>query len=517
MGPTQVPHKVERAVSVGLGGRAARGAAVTLAAQGARMILQLFGVIVLARLLDAADYGLVAMALVIVAFGEIFRDFGLSSAAIQTPTLSRAERDNLFWLNAAIGLLLSTFVFFGAPLVAYVYGHSEVEGITQALASVFLINGLTTQFRASLIREMRFKAVASTEVISAAVGLAVAISVAMSGFGYWALVIQQLTAASVLLFGMALFGRWLPRLYSRSVSVRRFMRFGFGLLGSQIVGYAASNVDTLTLGIRFDPSTLGYYNRAYQLLMTPMSQIRAPSTTVALPVLRHLVDDQPRFDRFVRQGQLALALPVGLAMGLIAGGASALVPVVLGSDWNASIPYLRLFAVATVFATLAYVGYWIYLARGLTNVLFRYSLVSAALKVTCILVGSYWGPLGLAVGYAISPMLEWSLSLWWLARHTHLPQRALYGNAIRVVVQAIIVGCASFTVTTASAGAAPIVSLVLGTLAGVCAYVILVLLIPMFRNDLKQVRAMVSLVRKRSGPSGPTDTLPDSSTEGQDR
>lgn len=501
-------------MNAGLGGRAARGAAVTLAAQVARMIIQLLGVVILARLLDAADYGLVAMALVIVAFGEIFRDFGLSSAAIQAPTLSRAERDNLFWLNAAIGLLLSTVAFFSASLVAYIYGHSEVEGIVQALAFVFLINGLTTQFRANLVRGLRFRAVASTEVLSAAIGLALAIAFAMNGYGYWALVVQQLTAASVLLAGMALMGRWFPRLYSRGVSVRRFMRFGLGLLGSQIVGFAAGNIDTLTLGIRFEPSTLGYYNRAFQLLKTPMSQIRTPSTTVALPVLRHLLDDQPRFNRFVRQGQLALALPVGLAMGLIAGGASAVIPVVLGSDWNASIPYLRLFAVAIVFSTLAYVGYWIYLARGLTHVLFRYSLVSATLRVICILTGSYWGPIGLAVGYAISPMLEWPLSLWWLGRRTAIPQRALYGNAIRVVAQSLIVGCASFAVTTASASLVPIVSLVLGALAGVCAYVILILLIPVFRNDLKQVRAMAALVRNRSAASSPTDKLPDPSTEG---
>ena len=510
-----MPLKVECAVKAGLGGRAARGAAVTLAAQLARMTIQLLGVVILARLLDAADYGLVAMALVIVAFGEIFRDFGLSSAAIQSPTLSRAERDNLFWLNAAIGLALSAIVFFSAPIVAHIYGHTEVEGIIQALACVFLLNGLTTQFRASLIRGLRFRAVAATEVSSAAIGLAVAIIFATSGFGYWSLVIQQLTAATVLLVGMALMGRWLPRLYSRGVSTRRFMRFGLGLLGAQIVNFIAGNIDTLTLGIRFDPSTLGYYNRASQLLQTPMSQIRAPSATVALPVLRHLLDDQPRFNRFVRKGQLALALPVGLAMGLIAGAASAIIPVLLGSEWNASIPYLRLFAVAIAFSTLSYVGYWIYLARGLTNVLFRYSLVSATLKVTCILTGSYWGPIGLGIGYAISRMLEWPLSLWWLGRHTAIPQRALYGNAIRIVVQAVIVGSASYAATTASASFAPIVSLVFGALAGVCAYVILVLLIPMFRDDLKQVRAMASMVRNRSVASRPTNKLPDFLTEGQ--
>lgn len=461
------------------------------------MIIQLLGVVILARLLDAADYGLVAMALVIVAFGEIFRDFGLSSAAIQAPTLSRAERDNLFWLNAVIGLALTTVVFFSAPLVSHIYGQPEVERIIQALAFVFLLNGFTTQYRASLVRGLRFKAVASTEVLSAAIGLAVAIAFAMNGFGYWALVVQQLTAASVLLVGTALMGRWIPRLYSRGVSVRRFMRFGLGLLGSQVVGYAANNIDTLTLGIRFGPSTLGYYNRAFQLLMTPMSQIRTPSTTVALPVLRHLLDDQPRFNRFVRQGQLALALPVGLAMALVAGGASAIIPVLLTAEWNPSIPYLRLFAIAVIFQTLTYVGYWVYLARGLTNVLFRYSLVSAVLKVACILGGSYWGPVGLAVGYAVAPLVSWPISLWWLGRHTEIPQRALYGNAFRIIAQALFIGGASFTVTYLTESFSPSSSLALGVLAGICIYLILVALVPMFRRDLKQVFAMVALVRDR--------------------
>lgn len=497
----------ERTVSTtGLGGRAARGAVVTLVAQLARMVIQFLGVVILARLLSPDDYGLFALAVSIVTFGELFRDFGLSSAAIQAPTLSRAERDNLFWLNAAIGAILALIVFAGAPLIANVSGHPDLREVTQALAVVFLLNGLTTQYRANLVRGLRFKAIAATEVSSAALGLAAGIIGAMAGLGYWALVIQQITAAAILLLGMALAGRWLPGLYTRSVSVRRFMRFGISLLGSQIIGYLANNADTWIIGVRFGTGILGFYNRAFQLLMTPMNQIRTPSTTVALPVLSQLSDDQPRFDRFVRQGQLALALPVGLAMALVAGGASAVVPVLLGSEWSPSIPYLRLFAIAAVFQTLAYVGYWIYLARGLTAILFRFSIVSALLKFACILVGSYWGTIGLAVGYALSPALQWPVSLWWLGRNTKIPQRALYKNAFSVVAQALVVGCASFAATTFSSGLGPLVSLLLGALAGVAAYLVLIAAVPSFRNDLKDVFAMASLVRNRSGKPRTDDT-----------
>ncbi|MFN8047281.1 MAG: lipopolysaccharide biosynthesis protein [Ancrocorticia sp.] len=488
--------------STGLGGRAARGAAVTLVAQAAKMITQFLGVVILARLLNSDDYGLFALAVSIVTFGELFRDFGLSSAAIQSPTLSRAERDNLFWLNTAIGAVLSIIVFAGAPLIASFSGHPDLKQVTQVLSVIFLLNGLTTQYRANLVRGLRFKAIAATEIASAVLGLTVGIISAVAGLGYWALVIQQMTTAATLLIGMVIAGRWLPRLYTRSVSVRRFMRFGISLLGSQIIGYAANNVDTWIIGIRFGTGILGFYNRAFQLLMTPINQIRTPSTTVALPVLSQLTNDQPRFDRFVRQGQLALALPLGLAMALVAGGASAIVPVILGNEWAASTPYLRLFAIAALFQTLAMVGYWIYLARGLTSVLFRYSIVQALIKFSCIIIGSYWGTIGLAVGYMIAPALSWPISLWWLGRNTPIPQRALYKNAFSVVAQAAVVGCASYAATTASAGLGSLISMILGALAGVAAYLVLIGVVPAFRNDLKDVFAMAAMVRNRPGKPG---------------
>ena len=90
-----------------LGQRAARGALVTLTAQALKILVQLASVVVLARLLAPHDYGLVAMVLALIGVGEIFRDFGLSTAAIQAQTFSTAQRATLFWINGAIGLALA--------------------------------------------------------------------------------------------------------------------------------------------------------------------------------------------------------------------------------------------------------------------------------------------------------------------------------------------------------------------------------------------------------------------------
>ena len=105
----------ERPSVAGLGARAARGAAVTLGAQGGKVLVQLASVVVLARLLTPHDYGLIAMVVAIIGVGELFRDFGLSSATIQAETVTPGQRSNLFWVNTAIGAALTAAVFTRSP------------------------------------------------------------------------------------------------------------------------------------------------------------------------------------------------------------------------------------------------------------------------------------------------------------------------------------------------------------------------------------------------------------------
>ena len=123
------PVKEAEEPTARLGARAARGAAVTLGAQGGKVLVQVASVVVLARLLSPHDYGLIAMVVAIIGIGELVRDFGLSSAAIQAPTLSTKQRDNLFWINTGIGVGLAIVVYLGAGLLVGPAGFGRRRGI----------------------------------------------------------------------------------------------------------------------------------------------------------------------------------------------------------------------------------------------------------------------------------------------------------------------------------------------------------------------------------------------------
>src|SRR5688572_8164563 len=105
-----------------LGRSAARGGVVTMAGQGVRALLQAASIVVLAPLLGPADYGYVAMIGAVVGAATILQDFGLSRAAVQAPSITRGQRDNLFWLNLACGTAAAAVVVAGAPALATFYG-----------------------------------------------------------------------------------------------------------------------------------------------------------------------------------------------------------------------------------------------------------------------------------------------------------------------------------------------------------------------------------------------------------
>lgn len=480
-----------------LGARAARGAAVTLGAQGAKVLVQVASVVVLARLLSPHDYGLIAMVVAIIGVGELVRDFGLSSAAIQAPTLSTKQRDNLFWINAGIGVVLAIIVYLGAGLVALIYNEDALIPIARALCLTFVLNGLATQYRADLVRRLKFARLATADITAPAIALAFAIVAGFLGWGFWALVVQQLTQALVLLVIVAVSAHWIPGLPKRGTELGPLLRFGGNLLATQLVGYISNNVDSVVIGVRFGTNALGFYSRAFQLLMTPLNQVRIPLTTVALPVLSRLNGEVRRSNEYICQGQLALGYTLMAGLGLVAGASEPIAAIFLGDQWLSVAPILRLLAIAGIFQTVAFVGYWVYVSRGLTGDLFRYTLISSAIKVVCILIGSQWGVLGVAAGYAIAPALSWPISFWWLSRRTELPTKRLYGGAGRILAFVMVTGGAAGLVSFLLVSFGPWAQLGAAILTTAGVYGLAALIVRPIRRDLSLVIRLIRLIPQK--------------------
>lgn len=427
--------------------RAARGASVTAFAQLGRLVVQLAGLVVLARLLPPEDFGLVAMSSAIVGLGDVLRDFGLSSAAVQAKSLSRAQASNLFWVNAGMGLILTTTVLGIAPALGLFYGDERVTWITLAIAGTFLINGLQVQIQVQLIRAMRFGAVSGSDLFAQVVGLALAVIAAIGGLSYWALVIQLVAQPFTLLVTRALVARWYPGKIDRSGDIRGFVRYGSSLVGTQVAVYVSSNVDSVIMGSAFGAQPLGLYNRAYQALVLPLSQFLAPMTNVALPVLSKLNAERYRFQRYLEHAQLVVAYVTATVYALLASVARDLIPMLFGPAWQDTAYFFVILAVGGIFQAANYSSYWVYLAMAKTGSHFRYSLAARTLLVACLLVGAVMGPFGIAAGYSLAMVLALPLSMVWLARTTGVDVRPISFITLRSSTLALIAGAAGYSIS----------------------------------------------------------------------
>jgi len=283
---------------------------------------------------------------------------------------------------------------------------------------------------------------------------------------------------------------WLPGWFRRAVSVRRFLKFGLRLAGSQVLGYIGNNTDTVVLGLTVSPSQLGIYNRSYQLIMTPLGQIRGPLNTVAVPVLSRTQRDEPVFQSYVTRGQMAMGYTLVVGLAVIAGAAGPLVAVLLGPQWVDATQVLRLLAIGAAFQTLSYVGYWVYVTKGLVDHLLNYTIFSTVFRVACVIAGSAFGVLGVATAMAVVPLCLWPVSFWWLSRRASVPIRQLWLGGLRVIAFAAVVGGLAALVVAATTGVATWLSMVLALLAGAAAYAALGWGVPLFRRDLRSVIAL---------------------------
>lgn len=426
--------RVDEAEHAGLGRSAARNAALTLGGQGGRFLLQLASVVVLSRLLTETDYGLVGMVWAIIGVGHILKDFGLGSAAIQARSLSRGQRDNLFWLNAAAGLLLCCVAMASAPVISGFYGRGDLVPLVWGLAPTLLLSGMTTQYRSDLTRRLKLGRVALAEISSTVLGLGAGITGAIWGLGPNALVAQQLVGGVCALVFFVVLAGWLPRLYRRSEAMRPLFKFGLPIFGSQMLTYAVNNADSVLIGKFFGPVPVGLYNRSLQLVRVPMNQLRGPLDTLSLSVLSRLHDDDAKFMQFVQRGQLVMIYPLLAAAGGLIAAAPAVVDLALGPRWAETAVFIQLLALGEGMTSVAAVGGWIYASRGLATQLMKFTAFSAVVRMGLMLAGAAFGPIGVAGGFALGHMLLWPVSLWWIGRLSGLDTSPLIASALRVMV-----------------------------------------------------------------------------------
>lgn len=354
-----------------------------------KILIQIISLTVLARLLQPHEYGVMAMATVIINFALIIRDLGTSSVIIQRKTLTIKLKSSVYWLNVMMGCGIGLLIIIFSPIISSLFHTNQLTLILVFLAFNFPIANATSVQQALLERESKFKLLAGIEIKSSCLGLFIAIVMAYSGFGVYSLVVQSLVINILSSMQLWRLSTWKPDFTFDKADIASVFSFSGNLSVFNIINYFSRNADNIIIGHLFSATVLGAYSLAYRIMLFPIQSMTLIANRSLFPIISRKQDDLIQIKKLYLHVITVIASITAPMMSSLAILRVPFVDLVFGSNWD-SIPILLLWLAPTGFIqSIVSTSGSIFMAKNKTNLLVRVGLCSSFLQVSAIIVGAH--------------------------------------------------------------------------------------------------------------------------------
>jgi teichuronic acid exporter len=410
-----------------------------------RQGLQFVVAIVLARLLDPSEFGTVATLAFFIAIATVLMDGGFSIALLQRQDIDHVDESTVFWFNLAIGTGLSVLLALAAPELAAFFNLPVLRSLAPVLGLTIFMASLGSIHATLINKRLEFRKLLGVNVGATLVASAVAIALAVLGYGVWALVAQALVMAAVTTAMLWAVDGWRPAWAFSAASVRKLFAFGGYSLASSLLEAAYSRLYTLILGRWFGARDLGYYSNADATQQMPTRFLSAVLLRVALPMFAEAATNREKLRRGM---QLSIRATMLVNAPLMFGGAvlaEPLVQVLFGTRWLPAAPILSVLCLAGALYPLHALNLNVLLAQGHSKQMLHIELVKKVMGIALIVAGSFFGVMGIAWSQVVFSLLA-------LVLNTHYSARMIgYGLVAqsRDFLPAVVLALAMATVVAA--------------------------------------------------------------------
>lgn len=400
--------------------KAVRGASINVVGQFLGFIFHTIGVIVLARLLMPEAFGIVAM---VTAFSLWFMNFGFNGFTefiIQKQEISEKEVNAIFWSHLILATCLSlVFIILGFFLVEF-YQEPALSSVAAAMASSFILYALFTTHFALLKRDMKFTAIAIVELIAVIASIALSISAALGGMGYWAVVIRQL-AIPVILFPAGWFlSPWRPGRPEQLQRALPAIKYAIKVYCNFTLGYLTKSIDKVLMGKFHGSAPLGTYDRAYHLSSIPVGQLLSPLHNVALATLSRLKHDRERFISYYIKSVSMVSFVGALVALIFTITAQDVIVLLLGPQWFESGKVATALGPG-IAAMLVYGTHsWLHLSLGTPGRWLQWNIFATGITIAAFFIAAPYGAVAMGIAYSASAFILILPGLWFAGRPIHL-------------------------------------------------------------------------------------------------
>jgi O-antigen/teichoic acid export membrane protein len=460
---------------------------------------ELLRTMVVAYFLSAADFGLMAMVLLVIAFIQMYTDLGLGAAIIHRQHTTRQELSTLYWLNLAVGLLVLALVWLGAPAVSIFFREPRVLPLLRLVALVFVLAPIGSQFDILLQRDLAFEVLAIRDIIASLGNTLVAIAGCVYGLGVWALIwgfIANTVLRTVLLAHVG-WKRFRPLWHFDRRDLKGYIQFGVFQVGERTANYLGQRLDQLLIGTLLGAQALGYYSFAFNLTVQPMYRINPILNKVAFPLFSRVQHDRAKLKAgYMKLVNFLSTVNAPLLIG-VAIVSPVAVPLFFGSKWLNSIALIQPLCLVTLLRTIGNPVGNLLLAKGRADLGFKWTALIVVISVPVIYGGGkIAGAFGVAVGLLVLQGFLAVPSYFYLIRPVAGKSGKAYASAIlRPISLAMVMGLAVTLLAPLFAHFSRATVLALEVGIGGAVYVILVRLF-----DVAFLREARALIFSRSKP-----------------
>ena len=333
----------------------------------------------------------------------------------------------MFWISLVSSLLFAVALVLCAPGIAWFFREGRLTSLTAAFAVLIVLGGATSSQLALISREFQFKTLAAIDVLTATVGAAAGVTAAWLTESYWSLFISSLAPAVVGFGSVWLLSGFRPGWPDFEGDFREIIRFGSGLTGVNLFNFVSRNADNVLIGRFWGSEQLGYYDRAYRLILFPLTLVLAPLSRVMVPILSRLTTDADRYRKAYLESQtlLLFATQPGLVTAIVF--AEQVFNIVLGPNWVPAAHIFQWLGIAGLYHLAASPTGWLFLSQGRARDFFWLALYNCTTIVVAIGVGLPWGAMGVAICYTVSEYLfRAPLTFVFAGRRGHVSTRDLF-------------------------------------------------------------------------------------------
>lgn len=345
--------------------------------------ISLLCTLILARLLEPYEFGLVGTVTIIISISNMIVDSGLGAALVNKKDITISDCNTMFTFNLFISIILFLTIFFSAPYIAKYFEKPILRDIIRVLSTTMIFNAIATVQRVILVRNLLFKKQSLISIISLIISAIITIFMAYDGWGVWAIVAQSVLYSLIFTIIISLSTRYTPRIQFSFSSFKELIGFGGPVILSSAIQIGYNDVISSVIAKLYNIQLTGFYTQSKKLVDFPIGIFQSLFSSAVFPILSKAKDKQ-EFQMLaskINKGIYFLAFPLLL---IIPFNTESIIYIVLGKKWVGANEIFTILSISVIISLISSAKFNILKSAGKGKILLNAGIARAIVGFTTL-------------------------------------------------------------------------------------------------------------------------------------